>query len=50
MLNSICDVIKLNESELANTDFSMQPIIAFNFALYFIVLRSTNKVAIFLES
>ena len=27
----ICDVIKQNESELANIDFEIQPIIAFNF-------------------
>ena len=31
MGNVICDVIKQNESELANIDFLIEPIIVFNF-------------------
>ena len=32
----ICDVIKQNESELANIDFEIEPIIVFNFLCIFL--------------
>ena len=48
MVREICDMIKQNESELANIDFEIITNNSIQFPLYFIVLSSTN-MAISLE-
>ena len=43
---TICDVIKQNESQLANTDFEIKPVKIQKFPYFFFVLKQLSTASI----